>query len=65
MTSFSGSNILAILTTKDNKEKVESGVPTFYLNNQGELKDVSMLLARILGAMVHDLKNGIFIIVRH
>lgn len=57
--------ILAIVTYQEFERKIKSGVPTFLLANKEEIEEVAILLARILAGMVHDLKNGIYIIVRH
>lgn len=59
------SNILAIITTKNKRDKVGGGVPIFYADNDKEMDEISSLIARITLAMVHDLENGIKIIVRH
>lgn len=37
----------------------------FFADNEEEVEELSSLLARITLAMVHDLENGIKIIVRH
>lgn len=58
-------NILAIVTLKDNKEKISGGVPIFFAENKEEMEHISMLLARLTLAMVHDLGNGIKVIIRH
>lgn len=56
--------ILAMVT-KD-KTKVSSGsVPIFYAENDTELEQVTLYLARIFMAAIHDLSNGVYIIVRH
>lgn len=56
--------ILAIVTS--NPDKVSGGgCPVFLAQNQEEMEKTSLLLARILGGMVHDLENDVFIIVRH
>ncbi len=57
--------ILAIVTCQESERKIKSGVPTFLLADKEEVEEVAVLLARILAGMVHDLKNGIYIIVRH
>lgn len=57
--------ILAIITTKENNEKVGGGVPIFYTDDETEMEKVSMLLARLTLGMVHDLENGVKIIIKH
>lgn len=56
--------ILAIITT-DAFKVAEAGCPIFYALDQQEQENTSLLLARILGGLVHDLENGVYIIVRH
>ncbi|HBQ87803.1 MAG TPA: hypothetical protein DER33_02500 [Syntrophomonas sp.] len=62
-TNFSNC-ILAIITT-DSSKVAQGGCPVFYALNQEEQEQISLLLARILGGLVHDLENGVYIIVRH
>lgn len=57
--------ILAIITTKENQDKVSGGIPIFYTDNQEEMEKLSSLIARLTLGMVHDLDNGIKIIIRH
>jgi hypothetical protein len=59
-----GNCILAVVTT-DAFKVAEAGCPVFYALDQNEQEKVSLLLARILGGVVHDLENGVYIIVRH
>lgn len=56
--------ILAIIALEADKVKA-GGCPVFLAKNQEEQERMSLLLARILGGMVHDLENGVFFIVRH
>ena len=58
-------NIIAILALKSNQDKIGGGAPIFFAENQEELKEISMLLARITMGMVHDLENGIKLIIKH
>ncbi len=57
--------ILAVVTLKGNAVKVAGGAPIFLVEDEKELKEITMLLARITLGMVHDLKNGVYILVRH
>ena len=58
--------IIAIITEKNNKDKVSgSGAPIFYTENEDNLEQISMLLARITLGMVHDLGNGVKVIIKH
>ncbi|MFW6269785.1 MAG: capping complex subunit for YIEGIA [Bacillota bacterium] len=60
-----GQRILAIITLKGNEYKVGGGVPIFFVDNEEEQDEISMLLARLLMGMVHDLGNDVNIIIRH
>jgi hypothetical protein len=53
------------VVTTDAFKVAEAGCPVFYALDQNEQEKVSLLLARILGGVVHDLENGVYIIVRH
>jgi hypothetical protein len=57
------SNILAVISV--NKESVSGGVPIFFVRNEEEMENVAGTLSKILDAMVHDLGNGNYIVVRH
>lgn len=56
--------ILAIVTT-DMTRVDGGGCPVFMAYDQQELEKISLLLARILGGVVHDLENGIYFICKH
>jgi hypothetical protein len=56
--------LLAIVTV--NPDKIIPGsCPVFIAADQEEQEKLSLLLARILGGIVHDLENGIYFICRH
>ena len=57
--------ILAIITKNKNRQKVGGGVPIFYADDDQEMEKVSALLARLTLGMVHDLENGVKIIIKH
>ncbi|NLX03229.1 MAG: hypothetical protein GXY40_11995 [Syntrophomonadaceae bacterium] len=56
--------ILAIVAT-DEKKVLPGGCPVILASDQEEQVKVSLLLARILGGIVHDLENGLYFICRH
>lgn len=56
-------NILAAVVLDENKVSGDS--PIFLAANAEEQQRTSLLLARILGGVVHDLENGVYIIVKH
>lgn len=55
--------ILAVVTL--NMEQVSGGAPIFFARDEEERERMAMYLGRILDAMVHDLENGTYIVVRH
>lgn len=57
--------VLALLTTRENKEKFAGGAPHFIVEDEEELEQVGMLLARLTLGMVHDLGNGVRVIIKH
>lgn len=59
----SGSGILAVISL--NKDLVSGGAPIFFARNEEEMETVAGYLEKILDAMVHDLGNGTYIVVRH
>ncbi|GAB4265483.1 MAG: hypothetical protein Kow00111_16680 [Thermincola ferriacetica] len=48
-----------------NKEAVGGDIPIFFASDQEELSRIASTLAQVLKAMVHDMGNGVYIIVRH
>ncbi|MFW5855902.1 MAG: capping complex subunit for YIEGIA [Halanaerobiaceae bacterium] len=57
--------IIAIVALKKDSSKVDGGVPMFFVEDREKLEEISMLLARITLGMVHDLGNGVKVIIRH
>jgi hypothetical protein len=55
--------ILAVVTLRP--ESVGGAVPVFYAREESEREKLATYLSRILDAMVHDLENGTYILVRH
>ncbi|MCG8400460.1 MAG: hypothetical protein MJA84_02565 [Firmicutes bacterium] len=65
MKKLGGANksILAVITI--DKSKVTGAVPIFIADSEDEREKVARYLARTLDAMVHDLENGVYFVVRH
>ena len=59
------SDIIAIVATKDNKTAISGGRAVFWVDTAEQAQRKALLLARIFKAMVHDLEDGIYLIVRH
>ena len=56
--------IIAIITL--DKEKVYAGsAPIFVAEDEEEQQRIAMYITRITFGMVHDLGNGVLIIVKH
>lgn len=55
--------ILAVVTM--DRQRVGGGAPIFEVASEEEREKVAMYIAKTLDAMVHDLENGSYIIVRH
>ena len=58
--------ILAIVTTNEDKDKIANGsTPVFYSDEQEELEYIAQLISRLTMSMVHDLGNGVYILIKH
>ncbi len=56
--------ILAIIT--QDKEKVYgAGAPVFLAISQEEQDKIALYLARITEGVIHDLENGVYVLVKH
>ena len=55
--------LLAAVTI--NKEAIGGDIPLFFASTQEEQDKIAGTLAQILKAMVHDIGNGVYIIVKH
>ncbi|MFA5880820.1 MAG: hypothetical protein WC834_01390 [Eubacteriales bacterium] len=56
-------DLLAVVTL--NKEAVGGDIPIFFASTQEEQAAIAATLSQVLKAMVHDIGNGVYIIVRH
>lgn len=58
--------ILSIVVLNKAGHKVKpGGVPVFMAADEEEQEKLGLFLSRILNGMVHDLENGVYIIVKH
>ncbi|MDK2810242.1 MAG: hypothetical protein PWR27_951 [Petroclostridium sp.] len=58
-------NIITAIVTHD-REKVQSGfAPIFYSTSETESEKLALYLAKITQGMVHNLENGVYLIVKH
>ncbi len=53
------------IVTLDKSKLMTGGAPIFIAADEKEREKVASYLGRILNAQVHDLENGIYIVVRH
>ncbi len=59
-------SILALVVLEEVRDNVSSGkAPAFYVTTKKEQERVALLVSRIIKAMVHDLENGVYILVKH
>ncbi|HHV62207.1 MAG TPA: hypothetical protein GXX51_06170 [Firmicutes bacterium] len=56
-------SVLAVVTV--GKEKVAGQAPIFYARDEAEMERIAIYISRITGGIVHDLENGVYIIVKH
>lgn len=59
------SDFIALVATNENRDKISGGRTVFWVQDEIEAERVTLNLARIFKAMVHDLGNGIYLIVVH
>lgn len=58
-------SILAIAVRKDKAKHISGGAMIYIADDDDELEEVSGLISRICTGMVHQLSDGIRIIVKH
>ncbi|MGE4282640.1 MAG: hypothetical protein AB7G87_02870 [Clostridia bacterium] len=57
-------NIVAIVTHR--KDKVQSGfAPVFYSESENESEKLALYLSKVVQGMVHNLENGVYVVVKH
>ncbi len=57
-------NIIAVIT-EDKTLVGGGGAPIFYASSAEEKERLALYLSRVTRGMVHDLANGVYVIVRH
>ncbi len=55
--------LMAVVTR--NKEAIGGDIPIFFADTEEEQDKIASIIAQILKAMVHDIGNGVYIIVKH
>ncbi|MCG8542006.1 MAG: hypothetical protein MJA82_19015 [Clostridia bacterium] len=48
-----------------NKDVISSSVPIFFVDSEEKQEETAILIAKITMGMVHDLRNGVYAIVKH
>lgn len=59
------SNFILAVITLDPALTGGGGAPVFVARNQEEQDRIATYLARITAGVVHDLENGVYILVKH
>lgn len=57
--------ILAVITLDSSLVAAGGGAPVFYARDQKEQDRIATYLARVTEGVVHDLENGVYILVKH
>lgn len=57
--------ILAVVVRKDKAKHITGSVMIYIANDDDELEEISGLISRICTGMVHQLSEGVRIIVKH
>ncbi|WP_353894380.1 hypothetical protein PRVXH_001177 [Proteinivorax hydrogeniformans] len=59
--------IVAIVVTPDDEDKVKDGgmAPIFVAKDRQEQQKISMYISRITQSVLHDLENGVLMLVKH
>lgn len=57
--------ILAIVVKEDKESKVGGGAPIFVAEDDEELEQMSMLISRLTMSMVHEISDGVRILIKH
>ncbi|MFW5992168.1 MAG: capping complex subunit for YIEGIA [Halanaerobiaceae bacterium] len=58
--------IIAIVALTECRDRIGGGgAPVFYVNDSDKLDEVSMLIARVALGMVHEIDDGVKIIIKH
>lgn len=56
-------NIIALVSL--NKNVSSASAPIFFVDSEEKQEETALLIAKITMGMVHDLRNGVYAIVRH
>ena len=59
------SNYILAVITLDPALVGPGGAPVFYARDRAEQDRIATYLARVTSGVVHDLENGVYILVQH
>lgn len=48
-----------------NKNVTSASAPIFYVDSEEKQEETAILIAKITMGMVHDLRNGVYAVVKH
>ncbi|MBO8126206.1 MAG: hypothetical protein H0Z38_03105 [Firmicutes bacterium] len=57
--------IIAVVTTRDKADAVTGDIPVFVAADPQEKLAISTTLSRTTRSMIHELPNGVYILIRH
>lgn len=61
--SGSSGQLIAVVTL--NPDKVGGDIPIFYAKDKEDLEGMALVLSRTTRAMVHEIAEGVYILVKH
>lgn len=56
---------MAVVTLREGVVLEGGEAPVFFVTSEEEQERLSFLLSKILRGMIHDLENGVYLIVQH
>ncbi len=56
--------ILAVITV-DRNSVAEGGVPIFYAKDEAEQEKIAIILSRVTEGVIHELENGVKVLIKH
>lgn len=56
-------NIIALISL--NRDVSSATTPIFYVDSEEKQEETALLIAKITMGMVHDLRNGVYAVVKH
>lgn len=63
MEKLKSPELKAVVTYKE--ENITGGIPIFKVAGEDQAEEIAQKLGKILQCVVHDLENGLYVIVKH